>query len=186
MGQVQAAMQRGPSYIPQVVTMLEQLKKKYGRLQFFAGASLDGQIGSILFMQEKFDQARPYLERSFVRLWNTKVMLAVLKFKKKDYEAMDAVMERAAKYSPKQGLLWSTWAFMHQKAGNRDKAIDVLNRGKAQLQDKDPLLSENLLALQNGKKMKMKAYGDAWYQFHLEKHPMLKKAQRGNVRFQRR
>lgn len=186
MARVQVEMQKGPNHIPQAIELLKALRDRFGRLQFFAGSSLDGQIGTILFMQQKYKEARPYLERAFVRLWQAKVMLAVLDYKKKDLAAVDKNLEHTAKYSGKQGLLWSAWAWMHFKSGNRDRAIDLLNRGVEQLKDADPALTANLLSLKNGNKMKMKAYGDAWYQLGLETHPMLKKAQRGNVRFARR
>ena len=182
---VQKDLQRGQ--IENAVRHLEALKGQVGRMQLFASSTIDGQIGSIYFMRKEFDRARPYLERSFVRLWHAQVMRAVLESKKKNWDNVDQIMERATKYSPKQGLLWSAWAFIHWKAGNRDKAISVLARGKEALGGKDETLNENLLALQNNKKMKMKKYGEAWYQFHLEQHPAMRQAQRGgNVRFARR
>jgi hypothetical protein len=46
---------------------------------------------------------------------------------------------------------------------------------------------QNLLALQNDKKMKMKGYGDQWYALHLEEHPAIFEQRRmQNVRFARR
>ena len=78
-------------------------------------------------------------------------------------------------------------AVAYEHVRDRDKAIAVLARGKEALGGKDETLNENLLALQNNKKMKMKKYGEAWYQFHLEQHPAMRQAQRGgNVRFARR
>lgn len=182
---VQKDLQRGQ--VDGAVRGLEALKAKVGRMQLFARSTIDGQIGSIYFMKKDFERARPFLEQSFVRLWHAQVMLAILYAKKKDFAAVDRVLERAAKYSPKQGLLWSTWAYLHFKAGHRDQAIAVLARGKEALGGKDEVLNDNLLALQNDKKIKMKRYGDAWYQFHLEEHPRLREAQRGgHVRFARR
>jgi tetratricopeptide (TPR) repeat protein len=172
--------------VDNAITQLEALKKRFGRMQFFAAGSIDGQIGSIHFMQGKLDKAKPHLENGFVRMWEPQGMLAVIHAKKKDYDAVDKVLERAAKYSPKQGLLWSLWAFIHWKGGNKDKAISILARGKDALDSKDELMNSNLLALQNNKKMKMKGYGEPWYAFQLEQHPMLKQAQRGGARFARR
>jgi hypothetical protein len=184
---VQKEMMKGQNHIDRALQLLEALKTKFGRLQFFASSSIDAQIGTIHFMRKDFQKARPYLEKSFVRVWHARTMLAVLHSKKKDFEAVDKVMEQAAKYSGKQGLMWSVWAYLHWKAGNNDKAIQILLRGKEALKDGDPHLSANLLALQNGKKIKMKPYGDQWYQFHLEQHPQMRQAARGgNVRFARR
>jgi hypothetical protein len=127
-------------------------------------------------------------------MWDSKLMLACLlsgevgaKKKNGDMKAVDELLERVTKYSPKQGLLYSTWAWLHWKAGQRDKAIEILARGKDVLGESDPHLTANLLALQNDKKMKMKGYGEVWYTFQLEQHPMVMQQQRGgNVRFARR
>lgn len=169
------------------IRLLEEVKGKIGFWQFFAKSSIDGQIGALYFLQDKNEEAKPYLENAFIRMWEPQGMLAVIHAKKKDYDAVDRVLERAAKYNPKQGLLWSLWAYIHFKAGNREKAITILGRGKDALGDKDPHLAANLLALQNNKKMKMKGYGEPWYTFKLEQHPMLRQAQRGpQMRFARR
>lgn len=185
MAEVQKEIQR--RQIDGAVRQLETLKRRFARWQFFAASSIDGQIGAILFMQGKPDAARPHLENAFVRMWEPQGMLAVIHAKKKDYEAVDKVLERAARYNGKQGLLWSLWAFLHWKAGHQERAINILSRGQQALGDKDPHISSNLLSLQNDKKMKMKGYGEPWYQFQLEQHPLLKQAQRGgNVRFSKR
>jgi tetratricopeptide (TPR) repeat protein len=183
---VQREIQKGPAHVPTALSALHALKKQYGKMQFFASSSIDGQIGTILFLQNKHEEARPYLERAFVRVWHAKLMLAVLLHKKKDFAAIDELLEKTARYTPKQGLLYSTWAWMHWKAGHEAKALEILNKGRAALGEADTVLNANLLALQNGHKMKMKGYGQVWYQFGLEQHPMEKRAQRGNVRYARR
>jgi len=183
---VQREIQKGPAHIPAAVAALQELKRRFGFMQFFASSSIDGQIGTVLFLQQKHDEARPYLERAFVRVWHAKLMLAVLLFKKKEFAAIDEVLEKTAKYTPKQGLLYSTWAWMHWKSGHEARALEILNKGRTALGDADAVLNQNQLALQNGHKMKMKGYGQVWYQFGLEQHPLERRAARGNVRFARR
>ena len=193
-GGIQAMLMK--KNIDGALTTLEGIKRRYARWVFLLGSQIDGQIGAILYMKKDFDGARPYLERAFVRNWDAKLMLACLlsgqvqekkgKDKKADLAAADAVLERVVKYTPKQGLLWATWAWLHWSAGDSKRAIEILARGKQVLGDADPHLTANLLALQNDKKLKMKGYGDSWYAFHLEQHPMVMQAQRGNVRFARR
>lgn len=186
---VQAAMMQ--KNIELALQQLEGIRTRFGKWVFFLSAQLDGQIGSIHYLKQEFDKARPYLERAFFRMWEPKLMLAVLASGqvgkgKADLKTTDEVLEKAVRYTPKQGLLWSTWAYLHWKAGDAKKAIELLSRGKQILGESDPLLAQNLLALQNDKKMKMKGYGDPWYALHLETHPMMMQAQRGNVRFARR
>ncbi|MFH1810943.1 MAG: hypothetical protein ABIJ09_19535 [Pseudomonadota bacterium] len=154
-----------------------------GRWQFLVGAQIDAQIGMIHFVREDFKTAQPYLERALSRLWIPKAMLGSLLYKKKDVEAMRTNFEKAVSVGKKQGLAWSIYAWCEWKLGNVERAIAILNRGEKVLKDDDDKLKANLLALQNGKKMKMKGYGDQWYQFHLETMPALKQQ---NVRFARR
>lgn len=188
--QVEAAMlgaqkQLQNNRIDQGIAVLNQVKVKYKYWQFFLSSMIDGQIGTIFYMQSKFNRAKPYLEKSFARHWIAKVMLGVLYFRKRDFKAMDEAFETAAKYNAKQGLLWSTWAFCYYKAGKSGKAIHILLRGKKKLNGADKILEENLLALQNKKKMKMRGYGDQWYQFQLELSEQMKMARGGAVRFAR-
>jgi hypothetical protein len=168
------------------LAMLEDLKKRFGKWQFFAESALDGQIGSVHYLRQDFDRAKPYLERSFSKHWIAKGMLGVLAFKKRDYAAMDKAFETATRYSGKQGLLWSVWAYCHWKLGENDKAIEILNNGQKKLGESDPNLSANLLSLKNSKKMKMRGYGEQWYQFHLEVPPQMKEMQSQRVKFARR
>ena len=82
--------------------------------------------------------------------------------------------ETAARFNAKQGLLYSVWAWCHWKNGNNDRALQILARGDKEMESKDERLKQNLLNVQNGKKMKMKGYAEQWYQFHLEKPPAVK------------
>jgi len=186
MAGVQQAMQR--QNVEEAIAKLEAIRARFAPRAFFLSGQGDAQIGALHFIKKDHEKARPYLERAFIRVWEAKMMLAVLMSKKKDsLPAVDALLEKVARYSPKQGLLWSTWAYLHWKAGDVDGAIKLLGRGKEAVGEADQVLAANLLALQNGKKLKMKGYGDPWYQFQLEQHPMIMQQQRGgNARFARR
>lgn len=181
------------------LALLESLKQRFSKWVPLLASQLDGQIGSIHYLKRDFDKSRPYLERAFIRMWDAKLMLACLlsgevtsgkkgeNKPKPDMKAVDELLERVARYTPKQGLLYSTWAWLHWKAGDAKRAVEILARGKDVLGDSDPHLLQNLLALQNDKKMKMKGYGEVWYSFHLEQHPVVMQQQRGgHVRFARR
>jgi tetratricopeptide (TPR) repeat protein len=168
------------------LAMLEDLKTRYGKWQFFATSALDGQIGSVHYLRQEFDRAKPYLERAFAKHWIAKGMLAVMAFKKRDYATMDKHFDAATRYSAKQGMLWSLWAYCHWKLGEIDKAIEILNNGKNKLGESDPHLNANLISLKNSKKMKMRGYGEQWYQFHLEIPPQQKEMQSQRVRYARR
>ncbi len=131
--------------------------------------------------------AIPYLEKSRIKgkkakllsaLWPAWAMLAVAHFKgKKDVDTAAAVLEDTVAIAGKNGILWGLYAWILAKAKRTDEAIDVLVRGKAAAPD-DPRLAENLTLLQNNKSMKMRGYGEQWYQFGLERPKMAGMQQR--------
>lgn len=159
------------------------LKTAYplGKWQFFIRAQVDGQIGSILYMSQKFGEAEPYLKRSFKKNWVARAMLGALYYKKKKYDEMEVVFEEAVLASKKESLLWNLYAYCLWKSGQKEKSIKVLNRAVDKL-DGDDRTEKNLKALQNNKKMKMRSWNLAWYQFHLDRPPQ----QRQQVRFRHR
>lgn len=203
--QVSAAMQlvgaslhkRPQPDIDGALAALSGIQLKYGKWAPFLSSQIDGQIGAIHYMRKEFEKARPFLERAFVRAWDAKMMLAILKsgatdpkkVKKKELvlSPVDEEMEKIVRFSDKQGMLWSTWAWLHWTNGDSKRALEILSRGKEKLGETDQHLSANLLAVQNDKKMKMKGYGDQWYALHLEEHPMVMEQKRaGQVRFRER
>lgn len=137
--------------------------------QFLLRSQIDGQIGTILFAAQKFDDAEGFLERSFKRNWVPRAMLAVLHYKKKKHDEMKEVFEEAVVANKKQALLWNIYAYCLWKMNNRDEAIEVLNRAIEHVTDEKT--ERNLKALQNNRKMKMRGWNMQWYQFHLDKPP---------------
>ncbi len=172
--------------IDKAIATLKSIQKKYGRWQFFLKSTIDGQIGSIYYMKSQFQTAKPYLERAFVRHWVAKAMLALIYYREKKMGKMNEVFLATTKHVKKAGLLWSLWAYCVWRNGDIERAISILAQGKNILGDADPHLAQNLLSLQNDKRMRMKAYGDQWYQFQLEFSPAQNQARQGRVRFQNR
>ncbi len=162
---------------------IQTLKEAYGvgKWQFLVTSQVDGQIGSVLYMAQRFDEAESYLKRSFKKNWVARAMLATLYYKRKKYDKMETIFEEAVAANKKESLLWNLYAYCLWKSGNRDKAIAVLNRAVEKI-GADKRTEKNLKALQNGRKMTMRGWNHAWYQFHLDRPP----AQRQQVQFRRR
>lgn len=168
------------------IKSLKDIQKRYGPWQFFLSSTLDGQIGSIYYLKNQYQTAKPYLKRAFVRHWVAKAMLALVYYRERKMDKMNEVFEHTSRYVKKAGLLWSLWAYCLWRNGELEKAISTLAKGKSYLGDKDPHLAQNLLSLQNSKRMKMKAYGEQWYQFQLELSPAQTQMRQGRVRFKSR
>ncbi len=169
--------------IDDAVTVLREMDK-WRAWQPWIGSNVDGQIGMLYYLDKRFGEARPYLEKSFRRNWVARAMLGVSQYKKKEYDAMRQTFEAAVKASKKESLLWNIYAWCELKLGERDRAIAILNRA-VEFVESDQRTKNNLTALQNGKKMKMKGWNEMWYQFHLEKPPT-QQVQMGGKRKQSR
>ena len=172
---------------------VELLKEGYElqKWQFLVKPQIDAQIGQILFMNKKFDEAERYLRNAFKgnlirklflgRLWMAWAMLGVIYYKQKKHDKMIATFEEATATNKKESLLWNLYAYCLWKTGKRDKAIDVLNEA-IDSGIGDDRTKKNLKALKNNRKMKMRGWDMMWYQFHLDRPPM----QRQQAQFRRR
>jgi tetratricopeptide (TPR) repeat protein len=146
-----------------------------GRWQFLVASQLHGQIGSLLYVQKKFDEAEPHLRKSFVKMWAARAMLGAQLFRRKDWKAMESTFEAAVRANKGESLLYAVYAWCQDKRGEKSKAIEVLQRGAAENKS-DERLKTLLGRVQNDKRMKMDAFGQEWDQFWLETPRMMQQA----------
>ncbi len=143
--------------------------------QFLIESQINGQIGTLYYINREPEQAEPFLraasQATFSNNWIAFAMLAALLYKRGDADAANATFEKAARSTPKESLLWAAWAWTAWKAGDTDKAIGLLARGRA-AGAPDPRLQANLLELQNAKDLDMAPWGELWYQLFLEEPKM--------------
>ena len=168
-------------HIDKAIRIMESARS-LARWQFMINSQVDAQVGMILYMRGDEKKSMPYLEKAVSRLWIPKAMLGAIYYRKKNIDKMRENFDKAVAVGKKQGLAWSVYGWCEWKLGNIDKAIEVLNQGVEKLGDDDERLKNNLQALRNRKKVKMKGYGDQWYQFRLENMPV----QKQRVRYARR
>lgn len=158
---------------------------KYGKWQIYVTGQINAQIGMIHYMKKDFSAAFPYLEKAFFKNWAAMGMLAVSYMKRNKKEKMVETFEKAVQGSPKESLLWNLYAFCLNESGDSGKAKEVLERGLKKLPG-DERIVHNLEALNEGKKMKMKNFGEMWLQFHLEKPGAMMKQQQAAMGGMRR
>ena len=139
-----------------------------GRWQPFLRASTEGQIGMLRYAYLRdFEGARPHLAQAHPWLWQAHAMLGAGHFKKRRFDEMEKVFEKATRRNKKEGLLWATYAWCQWKRGLRDPALQIMARAR-QVLPSDERLKTMQIALQNGKKLKMHSYGAEWLALHLE------------------
>jgi tetratricopeptide (TPR) repeat protein len=155
-------------------TLKEALR--FGPWQFSVTGQVHSQIGMIYYMKRDFSNAFPYLEKGFAKNWVSMGMLAVSYMKRNKKESMTKTFEKAVQWTPKESLLWNLYAYCACEGGDMEKAKQILERGRKRLPG-DERIAANLEALREGKRMKMKSFGDMWLQFHLERQSVIMKQQ---------
>ncbi|ADU66818.1 tetratricopeptide repeat protein [Desulfurispirillum indicum] len=160
----QKALQKG-NYA-RAIRILED-GKRLKNWQLHLDKQMNSQIGVIYYLQKEYEKAKEYLNKGIPRHWIGVAMLAVIYFREKNYTAMKNVFNRAVKSNPKHPIIWAVYAWCLVEIGEREAAIEILSKGNKKNPTSEAL-EQNLAALQNGRKMKMKAFGENWYQFMLE------------------
>ncbi len=169
--EAQKALSSMPPKLDLAISTLEKAYR-YAKHQFGVGSQVDTQIGVIYFLQQDYNRALPYLKRSSgFGHWLGGAMLGVIYYKKKDHAQMRQTFDMVVKKAKRQSLPWNLYAYLLTQIGDRDGAQKLLVTALKKTNDDDKI-KEALLAVQNGKKIKMRGYREQWYQFHLERPPV--------------
>lgn len=147
--------------------------------QFLVGSQLHAQLGSLDYMQQKYKEARPHLEKAWVRHWPAQAMLAIMDFRDKNFAAALARMERTVGPGGGDAMFWGLYTWMAAESGDKDKALRVADQGLKKHGSSEGL-KEMVDALRNGKRLKFKAFGQTWYQYfpeHISQRELLELAQ---------
>lgn len=154
---------------PRFEKAIRELKDalQYSNWQLYVSGQLHSQIGMIYYMKRDFSNAFPHLEKSFFKNWAATAMLAISYMKRQKKDKMISTFERAVQWNSKESLLWSLYSYCMNESGESIRAKEILAKGLKKLPG-DAKLKENMECLEKGKKMNMRAYGDLWFQFHLE------------------
>lgn len=145
---------------------------KFSTRQFLVKGSIDGQIGVVQYLRKKNDEAEPLLASASMQHYIAKAMLGILQWKRGERKKAKETFGLALKTGKKESLLYAVFAYVLVEMGERDKAIEILNKGLGVCKGDERLITNRNL-LQNGKALKMKLYGEQWYQFLLER-PMIR------------
>ena len=153
---------------------VNELKKAYAykHYTFFLEQQINAQIGTLYYVQRRFDEAEPYLANAFAQQSVAVCMYACILFRKKDKSGMVAAFEKAFKLSRRNApVLWNLYAWCLLELDDRDGAIAVLNRGLAE-NPGDKITQDNVNSAKNGNKIQMRNFNEQWYQFWLDESAM--------------
>ena len=168
--------------IERAIQLLEQ-GLVYEKWQFLVGPELHSQLGMIKYMVGDLDGALVHFGKGTDRNGMARALEGALWYRRQQPEKMTTAFELAVKASNKEPLVWAAYAWCALQLKDKDKALKVLSRAVEQ-NPSDEKLKTSLHQLQNDKRLKMRPYEPAWWQFGLEL-PTQPPGGR-QVRFQRR
>jgi tetratricopeptide (TPR) repeat protein len=157
---------------------------RYSKWQLYVKPQLNAQIGMVYYLKRDFRKAFGYLQHGLTRNWASMAMLGICYMKRNKPKEMKKTFEKALRTTKKEPLLYNLYALCLDKMGDKDRAVDIMEKGIKKTAD-DRLVG-NLAALKEGRKMKMLPYGELWHQFHLEKPGTLIKQQTKAVQGRRK
>jgi len=140
------------------------------RWQIMLKGQIYAQMGLLAYGMEKDEDALRYLRQSGHRVPDARLALVAILFRRKEYEEAFEAMDMAIKANKKQIMLYNVYAWMLNKKGDREKAVVQLQRC-LKIEKDNETTKDNLLRLQNNRKMNMKRFGMQWYGLKLEKPP---------------
>lgn len=179
MGEVQSVLSGGPQARSiqeqeamrrkRITRAIEILKRGYRWDKWHPGivGQIDGQIGTLLYVDGQNIPATEYLAKTSARNWVAQAMFGCIAYKRNQVPEMKEAFESALRFSKKEALLWNVYAWCVWKKGDLDGAIEILNRASKHV-GSDPRTQRNLEALSNQRPMKMDDWNEEWLQFRLD------------------
>jgi tetratricopeptide (TPR) repeat protein len=141
------------------------------RWQVMLGAQIHSQMGVFYYADKQEALALEHLKKGSVRSPDSQLMLATMLFRKDDLSQMKEVLDMTIRFNKKQMIVYNAYAFMLQMKKDTEGAMAVLQKG-LKAQEGHESTQDNLMRLQNNKKMNMKPFGMNWYSLQLEKPPL--------------
>lgn len=131
---------------------------------------LYAQLGILAFHGGDKDKSLGYLAKAGRRSADAQMLLASIRYRDGDTEAAIAGLHTASAFHRRAALLHNLLAWLLQKEGRDDEAMEALNK-LLKKEAGNEATRENLLRLQNGKKIGMRVFGEQWYALGFERPP---------------
>ncbi|MCB9758788.1 MAG: hypothetical protein H6739_03030 [Alphaproteobacteria bacterium] len=144
-----------------------------GRWQFLVTQQIYAQLGTLEYIQRNFAKARPLLEKTWSRNWQSAGLLAALDMRDKKHDAAIERMEKASTFGRREPLYWALLAFILIDARKADQALLKLSEAQEALPD-SAAIKELRSAVANDRLKRFRwaqVFGQGWYQFFPEHVP---------------
>lgn len=153
--------------IKEAKQQIRSIQQKYGKWQLMLDGQLQAQLGLIDYLQMKFDEALPQLQKGRFQNWMAQTCIGAIHYRKGDKEKAFEELAAAASTAPKEAIVYLIWATLLTRDGKRTDALSALDQGLQSMPESQALKTlRNTIA--NKKKIKVKTFPESWYQFFPE------------------
>jgi ribosomal protein L22 len=167
MEQVQRQMQGGHAKL--AIQTLEDMLPLGKWVPMLKGQVL-AQMGMLCYHTGEKERGIKLLEKCSLRNADARLLLACIRFKSGDVDDALSILNLASRVSKKHALLHNTYAWMLHKSSQPEKAQAVIAAFLKKDANNGPS-KENMLRLQNNKRMNMQGFEMQWYALGLEQPP---------------
>ncbi len=115
--------------------LLHDIDATYGRWQPMLHGQIAAQLGMFDYLQMKFDEALPQLEKGTFRDWSANTAIACIHWRKGDLDAADAAFAKAAGVGGKELTVYVVWAWAMSRKNERARALAAVSAGLEALPD---------------------------------------------------
>jgi hypothetical protein len=146
---------------------LAAVKAQWSKWQVLLDGQLEAQIGMIDYLQMKFDEAKPRLEKGKWRNGTALAALGCIAWRKSDPSAAFQYFDKAVAANDKDPVMYLIWAVLLDRAQKREEALRVLDRGMKAVPGSS-MLSDLHSTIANKRRVEVRQLPQLWYQFFPE------------------
>ena len=166
--------------VDEAMVLLDEVRRKYGKFQVMLDSQLQGQAGLIEYMQMRFDQALPLLEKGSFRNWTAHTAIGCVHYRRGRKEEAWKSFDKAASVGAKEVIVYAIWAKLLIKDGKHKDALAAVRKGQKAMPG-NGLMKEIVHRVANKKGIDPKKLPESYLQFWPEEYAkqMVMRGRRG-------
>ena len=150
--------------VDEAKALLRDVKQRFGRWQMLLDGQLEAQVGMIDYLQMKFDEALPRLEKGTFQNWTAWLAIGCIHVRRDRLPEAWKAFEKAASAQSKEAVIYAIWAQRLVKAGERNEAASVIAKGLEAMPESD-FLKGLQKRVANKKKLDTNQFPQSYFQF---------------------
>lgn len=139
----------------------------YSGWQLFLDKQINTQIGILHYAMGDEEKSAEFLAKGYPKIPQGPLVLGALLYRAGKVEEAKKALEQGIQFNKDSAMLPNLLAWIHEKEGDRDAAVAVLN-GTSKAVKANAETIDNLDRLKNDKRMNMRGFGQNWFMLKFE------------------